>query len=53
MGKYKGALTMIINPLFQQKIELLQTQLLEKIPLIHNEENTKQSLINPFLIALG
>lgn len=44
---------MIVNPLFQQQIEAFQNQLLEKIPFIHNEENTKQSLINPFLIALG
>lgn len=38
---------------FKKKIEILQAQIIEKKPLIHNEENTKQALINPFLILLG
>ena len=27
--------------------------ILNKKPLVHNEENTKQALINPFLLLLG
>lgn len=38
---------------FKEKIEALQTIILERKTLIHNEENTKQSLINPFLMLLG
>lgn len=38
---------------FKEKIESLQAQILERKVIIHNEENTKQSLINPFLMLLG
>ena len=38
---------------FRNQIELMQKQVMEKKTLIHNEENTKQSLINPFLLLLG
>ncbi len=38
---------------FKKQIEILQEQILAKRPLIHNEENTKQALINPFLLLLG
>lgn len=38
---------------FYNKIIQLQEKVLAQKPLMNNEENTKQSLINPFLIALG
>lgn len=38
---------------FKERIIELQQDLLSKKDLIHNEENTKQSLINPFLLLLG
>lgn len=38
---------------FKKQIELLQSQINDKKSLIHNEENTKQALINPFLLLLG
>lgn len=44
---------MVTNNDFKKQIEMLQIQVLEKKMLIHNEENTKQALINPFLLLLG
>lgn len=44
---------MITETDFKKKIELLQKQIIQKKPLISNEENTKQALINPFLLLLG
>ena len=41
------------NVLFEEKIYELQKDILNKKPLVHNEENTKQALINPFLLLLG
>lgn len=38
---------------FKERIIELQQDLLSKKDLIHNEENTKQALINPFLLLLG
>ena len=38
---------------FKEQIIELQQDLLSKKDLIHNEENTKQALINPFLLLLG
>lgn len=38
---------------FKEQIVELQQDLLSKKDLIHNEENTKQALINPFLLLLG
>lgn len=38
---------------FRERIIELQQELLSKKDLIHNEENTKQALINPFLLLLG
>ena len=44
---------MITKTEFKDKIELLKKQIIQKKNLISNEENTKQALINPFLILLG
>lgn len=44
--------TMDIN-MFKEKLLELQEQILAKRALVHNEENTKQALINPFLLFLG
>ncbi len=44
---------MVTNNDFKKQMEMLQIQVLEKKTLIHNEENTKQALINPFLLLLG
>lgn len=41
------------NALFAEKIYGLQKEILDKKSLVHNEENTKQALINPFLLLLG
>lgn len=38
---------------FEEKIYALQNDIFNKKALIHNEENTKQALINPFLSLLG
>lgn len=38
---------------FKEKLLKLQEQVLAKRTLVHNEENTKQALINPFLLFLG
>ncbi len=38
---------------FKIKIVKLQEQILNKKTLVHNEESTKQALINPFLLLLG
>lgn len=38
---------------FKERIIELQQDLLSKKDLIHNEENTKQALINSFLLLLG
>jgi len=44
--------TMDIN-MFKEKLLLLQEQILVKKTIVHNEENTKQALINPLLLFLG
>lgn len=44
--------SMNIN-IFKDNIKKLQEQVLSKKELVHNEENTKQALINPFLLLLG
>lgn len=41
------------NVLFEEKIYELQKDILNKKSLVHNEETTKQALINPFLLLLG
>ena len=38
---------------FKERIVELQQDLLSKKDLIHNEENTKHALINPFLLLSG
>ncbi len=49
----RGNEKMVMEMDFKKQIEVLQAQIIEKKPLIHNEENTKQALINPFLLLLG
>ena len=44
---------MIKESELKKQIEILQAKVFEKKSLIQNEENTKQSLINPFLVLLG
>ncbi len=40
------------NITFKEKLKELQVKVMERKALVHNEENTKQSLINPFLMLL-
>lgn len=49
----RSSTEMAIETDFKKKIEILQKQINQKKPLINNEENTKQALINPFLLLLG
>ena len=39
--------------IFKDKIVAFRKEVFEKKDLLHNEENTKQALINPFLLILG
>ena len=41
------------SALFEEKIYEIQKEVIGKKDLVHNEENTKQALINPFLLLLG